>query len=142
QDEDGYLGIYDEDIRYRFDNENGELWAKSSLLRGLLAWYEYTGEEKVLTAIERAIQNLMDNYPVNNSHPFYSKQPNVGGTSHGLTITDVFEHLYQLTKNVVYRDYTLFLYKDFSEQILNEDAQYEKLVDDTLMLVGHGVHTY
>jgi hypothetical protein len=91
QDEDGYLGIYDKDLRYKFDNENGELWAKSSLLRGLLAWYEYTRDEKVLTAIERAAQNVMDNYPVNNSHPFYSKQPNVGGTSHGLTITDVFE---------------------------------------------------
>lgn len=142
QDEDGYLGIYDEDLRYHFDNENGELWAKSSVLRGLLAWYEYTGDEKVLTAIKRAIQNLMDNYPVNNSHPFYSKQPNVGGTSHGLTITDVFEHLYHITENEIYREYVLFLYKDFSEQILNEDAQYAKLVDDTLMLKGHGVHTY
>lgn len=142
QDEDGYLGIYDEDLRYHFDNENGELWAKSSVLRGLLAWYEYTADEKVLTAIKRAVQNVMDNYPIYNSHPFYSRQPNVGGTSHGLTITDVFEHLYQITENEVYREYTLFLYQDFSEQILNEDAQYKKLVDDTLMLKGHGVHTY
>jgi DUF1680 family protein len=142
QDEDGYLGIYDKDLRYKFDNENGELWAKSSLLRGLLAWYEYTRDEKVLTAIERAAQNVMDNYPVNNSHPFYSKQPNVGGTSHGLTITDVFESLYRNTGKEAYRDYCLFLYKDFSEQVLNEDAQYSKLVNDTLMLNGHGVHTY
>lgn len=142
QDEDGYLGIYDKDLRYSFDNENGELWAKASLLRGLLAWYEYTNDAKVFTAIERAVQNVMDNYPVNNSHPFYSKQPNVGGTSHGLTITDVFEALYRLTGKEVYREYCLFLYKDFSEQTLNEDAQYTKLVTDTLMLGGHGVHTY
>lgn len=142
QDGDGYLGIYDKDLRYTFDNENGELWAKASLLRGLLAWYEYTNDAKVFTAIERAVQNVMDNYPVNNSHPFYSKQPNVGGTSHGLTITDVFEALYRLTGKEVYREYCLFLYKDFSEQTLNEDAQYTKLVNDTLMLGGHGVHTY
>lgn len=142
QDEDGYLGIYDKDLRYRFDNENGELWAKSSLLRGLLAWYEYTNDEKVLKAIERAVKNVMDNYPIYNSHPFYSKQPNVGGTSHGLTITDVFESLYRITGKGVYRDYCLFLYKDFSEQTLNEDAQYNKLINDTIMLFGHGVHTY
>lgn len=142
QDEDGYLGIYDKDLRYTFNNENGELWAKSSLLRGLLAWYEYTDDPKILTAIERAIQNVMDNYPINNSHPFYSKQPNVGGTSHGLTITDVFESLYRITGKEKYRDYCLFLYKDFSEQALNEDAQYAKLTNDTLMLYGHGVHTY
>ncbi|MBS1488841.1 MAG: glycoside hydrolase family 127 protein [Bacteroidetes bacterium] len=142
QDEDGYLGIYDKDLRYHFDNENGELWAKSTLLRGLLAWYEYTGDKKILKAIEQAAKNVMDNYPINSSHPFYSKQPNVGGTSHGLTITDVFESLYRITGNKNYRDYILFLYKDFSEQTLNEDAQYKKLMNDTLLLKGHGVHTY
>lgn len=142
QDEDGYLGIYDKDLRYKFDNENGELWAKSSLLRGLLAWYEHTNDARILTSIERAVQNVMDNYPVNSSTPFYSKQPNVGGTSHGLTITDVFENLYRITGKEVYRDYCLFLYKDFSEQTLNEDARYAKLVNDTLLLSGHGVHTY
>lgn len=142
QDEDGYLGIYDKDLRYKFDNENGELWAKSTLLRGLLAWYEYTQDAKLRTAIERAAQNVMDNYPVNASHPFYSKQPNVGGTSHGLTITDVFEALYRITGKEAYRDYCLFLYKDFSEQELNESAQYKKLVNDTLLLSTHGVHVY
>lgn len=142
QDKDGYLGIYDKDLRYKFDNENGELWAKSTLLRGLLAWYEYTNDSKVLTAIERTAQNVMDNYPVDNSHPFYSKQPNVGGTSHGLTITDVFDALYRITGKEAYRDYCLFLYKDFSEQELNESAQYKKLVNDTLFLTSHGVHVY
>ena len=142
QDEDGYLGIYDKDLRYKFDNENGELWAKSSVLRGLLAWYEFTNDKKVFTAIERAVRNVMDNYPVNKSHPFFSKQPNVGGISHGLTITDVFESLYRITGNEVYREYCLFLYKDFSEQTLAEDAQYAKLINDTLPLYGHGVPTY
>lgn len=142
QDKDGYLGIYDKDLRYNFDNENGELWAKSSLLRGLLAWYEYTNDQKILSAIEQAVQNVMENYPANRSNPFYSKQPNVGGTSHGLTITDVFENLYRITGKEAYRDYCLFLYKDFSEQELNESAQYKKLMSDTLLLTSHGVHVY
>ncbi len=142
QDADGYLGIYDNELRYRFKDENGELWAKASLLRGLLAWYEYTKQGTVLTAIERAVQNLMDNYPMYQSHPFYSTNPNAGGVTHGLTITDVLENLYRITGKEVYRDYCLFLYEDFSRQTLNEDAQYAKIVDDTVSLKGHSVHTY
>lgn len=142
QDADGYLGIYDKELRYKFNNENGELWSKTTLLRGLLAWYEYTKDKKVLTAIERAVQNVMDNYPENKSHPFYSSQPNDGGLTHGLVFTDVLENLYRITKNEMYRDYCLFLYKDFSTEVLNEDAQYKKLIDSNYKLNGHGVHTY
>jgi DUF1680 family protein len=142
QDADGYLGIYDKELRYKFDNENGELWSKATLLRGLLAWYEYTKDATVLSAIERATQNVMVNYPVNASHPFYSINPYVGGLTHGLVFTDVLEGLYRLTKNKKYLDYCLFLYKDFSQQKLNEDAQYSKLIDSGYLLKGHGVHTY
>jgi uncharacterized protein len=142
QDADGYLGIYDPELRYRFDNENGELWAKASLYRGLLAWYEYRKDPKLLAAVERATQNVMASYPVGASRPFYSVNPNVGGLSHGLTFTDVLENLYRLTGKIAYRDYALFLYKDFSAYNLNEDAQLGKLLDTSQPLKGHGVHTY
>ncbi|MEO8109098.1 MAG: beta-L-arabinofuranosidase domain-containing protein [Ginsengibacter sp.] len=142
QDANGYLGIYDQDLRYKFDNENGELWAKTTLLRGLLAWYEAYKDKTLLTAIERAVQNVMDNYPVNASHPFYSIKLDVGGLSHGLAFTDVLENLYRITKKHSYLAYAFFLYKDFSEQKLNEDAQLKKLLDTSLLLKGHGVHTY
>ena len=142
QDADGYLGIYDKDLRYKFDNENGELWSKTTLLRGLLAWYEYTKDKSVFHAIERAVKNVMRNYPLNASHPFHSTNPNVGGLSHGLTFTDVLENMYRLTKDRSYLDYVLFCYRDFSEQTLNEDAQYQKLLNTNLMLNGHGVHVY
>ncbi|MEP7127667.1 MAG: beta-L-arabinofuranosidase domain-containing protein [Chitinophagales bacterium] len=141
QDEDGYLGIYDKELRYHFDNENGELWSKTTLLRGFLGWYEYTNDPKILNAIQRAVDNVIANYPVNQSHPFHSVNPNAGGLTHGLAFTDVLEKLYQLTGNQQYLDYCLFLYKDFSQQILNEDAQYKKLIDSALALQGHGVHT-
>ena len=54
----------------------------------------------------------------------------------------MLEHLYQIAKKESYLDYCLFLYKDFSTQLLNEDAQYKKLVDPNYKLKGHGVHTY
>lgn len=142
QDADGYLGIYDKELRYHFDNENGELWSKATLLRGLLGWYEYTNDPEILKAIQRATDNVIANYPVNQSHPFYSVNPNAGGLTHGLAFTDVLEKLYQHTVNPQYLDYCLFLYKDFSQQNLNEDAQYKKLIDGALPLQGHGVHTY
>jgi DUF1680 family protein len=142
QDADGYIGIYDEELRYKFNNENGELWAKTTLYRALLGWYEYKKDARILNAIERAVINVMKAYPINQSHPFYSVNPNVGGVTHGLAFTDVLEHLYRITQNHAYADYCLFLYKDFSKQLLNEDAQCLKLLDTSLPLKGHGVHTY
>jgi uncharacterized protein len=142
QDSDGYIGIYDKDLRYKFDNENGELWSKATILRGLLAWYEYTQDAKVLKAIERAVDDVMKNYPMNKSRPFYSVKPNVGGVTHGLAFTDVLENIYRITKDAKYRDYSLFLYADFSSEVLNEDAQLTKLLDENRALIGHGVHTY
>lgn len=142
QDADGYLGIYDNELRYKFDNENGELWAKATLLRGLLGWYEYTRDADVLSAIEKAARNVMENYPAGSSHPFYSTNPDAGGLTHGLMITDVFERLHQLTGENKYKAYCVFLYRDFSENKLNEDAQVKKMLDSTYLLRGHGAHTY
>ncbi|ULQ54741.1 beta-L-arabinofuranosidase domain-containing protein [Flavihumibacter fluvii] len=142
QDPDGYIGIYDKDLRYKFDNENGELWAKATLYRALLGWFEYKKENNILEAVEKAVQNVMKAYPINQSYPFYSQNPNAGGLTHGLAFTDVLEQLYEITKKKVYMDYCLFMYKDFSKQVLNEDAQLAKLSEINLPLKGHGVHTY
>jgi hypothetical protein len=142
QDADGYIGIYDTELRYKFDNENGELWSKATLYRALLGWYEYKKDKNILAAVEKAVVNVMQAYPINQSHPFYSVNPNAGGLTHGLAFTDVLEHLYQLTKKDLYLEYCLFLYKDFSQQVLNEDAQFSKLSDLNIPLKGHGVHTY
>lgn len=142
QDPDGYLGIYDKDLRYHFHTENGELWAKTTLLRGLLAWYEYSHDPAVLTAVERAVEDVMRNYPPGRSHPFYSTTAEVSGLSHGLMFTDVLEELFRLTGRRSYLDYAVFLYKDFSGQHLNEDAQYARITDPAYRLQGHGAHTY
>lgn len=142
QDTDGYLGIYDTDLRYNFETENGELWAKTTLLRSLLAWYAYTGDSVVWIAVKRAVDNVMVNYPPGLSHPFHIHKPDAGGLTHGLVFTDVLETMYRLTGHQAYLDYCLFLYRDFSQQELNEDGQYDKLVKPGVPLLGHGVHTY
>lgn len=142
QDPDGYLGIYSPDLRYNFKGENGELWSKVTLFRGLLAWYEYSQNQAVLKAVIKAVDDVMKHYPVNASTPFASENLFSGGLSHGLVFTDVLEKLYALTQNEAYLRYAVFLYKDFSTALLSEDAQFQKIMDPGYRLKEHGVHTY
>lgn len=143
QDEDGYIGIYDKELRYKFNSENGELWSKATLFRGLLAYYEFSKDEKVFKAVERAVDNVMQNYPVYASSPFYSGNSFNGGVSHGLTFTDVLERLYFHTGDEKYRTYALFLYKDFSDTYQSEaDAQLKNILNPEYKLTSHGVHTF
>ena len=143
QDEDGYLGIYDKELRYQFKAENGELWAKATLYRGLIAYYEVTHDRKVWQAIERAVDNVMQNYPINKSEPFAVGTSFSGGVAHGLTFTDICERMYQITKNEKYLEYATFLYRNFSQNNSSEkDAQLQSIYDATYSLQCHGVHTF
>lgn len=143
QDKDGYLGIYAPEIRYHFNKENGELWSKATLYRGLLAYYEATGDTLVRNALIRAVDNVMENWPIYQSHPFDAGKEYNGGVAHGLTFTDVLDRIYQLTGNQKYRDYALFLYRDYSSHFSSEsDAQLSNILDDDYKLSCHGVHTY
>ena len=142
QDDNGYLGIYEPDLRYNFTGENGELWSKATLYRVLLAYYEFTHEKKVLDAVERAVQDVMDNYRIDASTPF-KVGVHYGGVCHGLAFTDVLDKLYQLTGKSKYWDYALFLYKDYSSQSVDYgDVQYNNLMNPAYRLQDHGVHIY
>lgn len=143
QDADGYLGVYAPDIRYRFSSENGELWAKATLYRALLAYYEYTNDQQVWKALLRAVDNVMTNYPLDASHPFDTGQKYNGGVGHGLTFTDVLDRMYQLTGETKYLDYALFLYMDYSQFHAWEcDAQLANALNKEYKFNCHGVHTY
>ena len=143
QDEDGYLGIYDKELRYHFNAENGELWSKATLYRGLLAYYEATQDQKVWAALTKAVENLMTNYPLGKSQPFFAGNGFTGGVSHGLTVTDVFDRMYQLTQDKKYWDYAAFLYQNFSENHASEkDAQLKNILDASYKFQSHGVHTF
>lgn len=143
QDGDGYLGIYDKELRYNFNSENGELWSKATLYRGLLAYYEVTKDQNVWHALVRAIDNVMVNYPINASSPFSSGEKFNGGVSHGLTFTDILDKMYQLTGDKKYTEYALFLYNDFSKTYQSEsDVQLSNILNPNYKLKSHGVHTY
>jgi len=142
QDDDGYLGIYSPELRYTFNDENGELWAKTTALRGMLAWYEYTGKPEILDAIKLIVKEVMNHYPAGASSPFRSLKPFAGGLTHGLVFTDILDRLFQLTGKQEYLNYALFLYEDFSGNLLAEDAQLGKILDPAYSNKEHGVHTY
>jgi DUF1680 family protein len=143
QDEDGYIGIYDKELRYNFNSENGELWSKATMYRGLLAYYEYSKDKKLWNAIVKAVDNVMTNYPIGISSPFSSGKAFNGGVSHGLTFTDVLDKMYQITGNTKYTDYALFLYQDFSKTYQSEkDVQLNNILNPNYKLQSHGVHTY
>ena len=143
QDEDGYIGIYDKELRYNFNSENGELWSKSTMYRGLLAYYEYSKDKKVWNAIVKAVDNVMTNYPIGKSSPFSSGKAFNGGVSHGLTFTDVLDKMYQITGDTKYADYALFLFLDFNKTYQSEkDVQLNNILNPNYKLQSHGVHTY
>ena len=143
QDDDGYIGIYDKSLRYGYSGENGELWAKATLFRGLIAYYEFTGDERVWTAVVRAVDNLMENWPVNASAPFDTGEAYNGGVGHGLVFTDVLDSMYRMTGDRKYEDYALFLYLDYSKWFQwEQDAQLKNILDENYKLKCHGVHTY
>lgn len=143
QDSDGYLGIYDPELRYKFNSENGELWSKATLYRGLLSYYDFSKDEKVWGALVKAVDNVMQNYPINASSPFSSGEKFNGGVSHGLTFTDVLDKMYQITKDKKYVDYALFLYMDYSKTYQSEkDAQLQNILNPNYKLQSHGVHTF
>lgn len=143
QDRDGYIGIYDKDLRYNFNSENGELWAKATMYRGLLAYFQYSKDKKLWEAIVNAVDNVMANYPIGKSSPFSSGTAFNGGVSHGLTFTDVLDKMYQITGNTKYTDYALFLYQDFSRTYQSEkDVQLGNILNPNYKLQSHGVHTY
>lgn len=142
QDDDGYIGIYDSSLKFKCESENGELWAQATALRFLLGCYESTRNENLLLSITQAAQCIMAGYPKEMSHPFVV-QDGFAGHSHGLTITDVFYRLYEITHNSDYLSYCVWLYEDYSTGSVSEkDLQYKNVIDPDYLLKGHGVHTY
>lgn len=147
QDEDGYLGIYQKDLRYMEGVENGELWAQATLIRALFAYYEYTNNKDVLDKIKSALDLTMRMYAINESRPFSTEREQqgicCGGLSHGLAITDVYLELYRITNEKKYLEYCVFLYESYcQEKNLELDITISNLENDDIQFKCHGVHTY
>ncbi len=142
QDEDGYLGIYAPDVRFREHGEHGELWAQAVLLRALLGYHGHTGEPRVLEAVRRAVDRTMAGYAISGSHPF-GLEASFGGVTHGLMFSDVLWELAGLTGEDRYLAYASWLYRSFAtSKVVTGDARAEDLLDEARGFAGHGVHTY
>ena len=143
QDADGYIGIYSPELRYSSSPVSGELWTQACILRGLVAYYELTGNASVLSAVERAVKRTMSAYGPGKWQPF--QVPGGGsGIDHGLMFTDVVARLYELTGTTDYRDFGLRLYRDFSAgnpNFVSQDATLASLLDIAKPLMGHGATT-
>jgi hypothetical protein len=137
QDADGYMGIYGPTLRWAGgDVDNGELWTQTCIFRGLLAYYEATGRPEVLRAVERAVQLTMSHYGEGVRDPYGAETQN-----HNLMFVDVLERLYDLTGNPAYRDFGVYLYRDYSRDMKTDIALSTLLAADH-PFVGHGATTY
>ena len=142
QDDDGYIGIYDKELRYKTLTENGELWAKATMYRVLLGYYMYTNKEYVLDSVIKAVDNVMENFPIYKSTPFAGEKT-FAGVAHGLMFVDVLYSLYEITNDYDYIDYIVFLYEDYNKhEVSEEDVLVRNLRDRKYKFRGHGVHTY
>jgi hypothetical protein len=100
QDADGYLGIFSPELRYK---GHGELWTQTCLFRGLLAYADATGDEKVLAAVKRAVDRTIVGYAGCRQIAF---------TQHDPMFADVLEHLHARTGDRKYLDFALRLYRE------------------------------
>ena len=142
QDHDGYLGIYETALRYRCAGENGELWAQTTLLRGLLHYVDATGSALVLGAAQRCVDLTREAIEHSGWPPFAQPQ-GFAGVSHGLMFIDVLDRLAHFTGDASYRDFAVVLYDNYSQSAVSEtDAQWPRLLDPDHRFAGHGVHTW
>jgi DUF1680 family protein len=137
QDPDGYMGIYGPTLRWPAGNvDNGELWTQTTILRGLIAYYEATGRADVLSAVERSVRLTMSHYKPGATDPY---GPDTMG--HNLMYVDVVERLYDLTGDRTYRDFGVYLYRDYSAEV-KADISLPTLLAQDHPFMGHGATTY
>jgi hypothetical protein len=137
QDADGYMGIYGPTVRWAAGNvDNGELWTQTCIFRGMIAYYEATGRSEVLRAVERAVQLTMSQYAPGARDPY-----GPGTQNHNLMFVDVVERLYDLTGNTAYRDFGVYLYRDYSRDV-STDVSLGTLLAGDHPFMGHGATTY
>jgi len=141
QDSDGYMGVYAPDLRFSNFNGNGELWTQTRMMWMLLTYYEMTGKKEVLDAVQKAVKRTMKDFNANNKNPFNTDV--YGGVSHGLMFSEDVAKLYELTKDTIYRNYSVWLYQAYSEKgRYDNDIHYKTLIDSSQPFIGHSAHSF
>ncbi len=146
QEADGYLGIYHQEYRFRFNRgTSGEFWTQSRLMQTLLAGYEATGENKYLEAVDRLATKILSTvHPGGRSTSIYEVPDEDGGKTHGLMIIEPLLALHTLTGRKDVLKFCESLYKDFSRHkalFPGDDCRLPNLLDPDIPFTGHGPHT-
>ncbi len=143
QDTDGYIGIYPKAMRFAspIDAQSGELWTQACLYRGLLAYYELTGREDVLNAVQKATKLVLSKYGPD--RPYWRDSVGRGGPPHSLMFIDVCEWLYRLTGDQSYVAFVKFMYDGYNAipEVREFDSLLKNLNDLNKPFNGHGAHT-
>lgn len=138
----GYIGIYTPDSRFPREGIDGELWTQSRIFQAMLAYYEFTGDEEVLAAVEKAVSLTLNTYSYEIGT--YFGRPgteNHGGVSHGIGFLDTLEWLYRLTGNEEYRDGLIWFYNDYSNhKVRDDDMQLKALLEEGRVFHTHTPH--
>ena len=100
QDADGYVGIFSPELRYQ---GRGDLWTQTCLFRGLLAYADATGDERIFRAVRRAVDRTIEGYAGCRKIAF---------TQHDVMFCDVLEQLHGRTGDRRYLDFGLRLYSE------------------------------
>lgn len=148
QEKDGYLGTYPKRIRYEsplgvVNKNNGELWNQACLFRGLIGYYELTGKQQVLEAVEKATLLTISMY--NKNRPLWSTvYLGESGPGHSMMFIDVCEQLYRITGKQQYLDFIQFMYDSFNDLGDKTNASADQLLRNLanldLPLKMHGAH--
>ncbi len=139
QGADGYLGVFAPDLRF---TRPGELWTQTCLMRGLLDYYELTGDAEVKKAVVRAFDLTMSVYGPREIPIPFEYTISGQGLSHDLMISDVTERLYDLTGDAKYRDFTVTLYERMGRSTKSADTSLASLLDLGSDFQNHGANTF
>jgi hypothetical protein len=139
---DGYIGVYPVGDRFGDQDQNdGELWTQSRMFQALLAWYEATGEQRILDAVEKAAKLTLTAYEYRSYFERLGYPTGGGGVSHGVGFSDTLEWLYRLTGDDTYRSGYLWLYADYaSSNVRDDDLTPVHLADPARPWYSHAPH--
>ena len=142
QDDSGYIGVYPPASRFgNTDPNDGELWTQSRMFQALLAWYEASGDERVLAAVEKAAKLTLAAYEYRSYFERLGYAAGGGGVSHGVGFSDSLEWLYRLTGDDTYRTGYLWLYADYAaSNVRDDDLTPAHLDDDARAWYSHTPH--
>ncbi len=139
-DQTGYIGIYDAETRFPDKGFDGELWTQSRAFQALLAWYEFTGDQRILEAVTATVRKTIDHY--RGQGTYFGRPDPDGGVTHGVGYMDTLEWLYRLTGDPWFAEAAVWFYTDYSDSVPDtfDDLTAGRMADPEFPWDDHGAH--